>query len=147
MLFVAGCHPATQSNRKPKTTTSEVTGTKEERIAAVSRIVLWAGDTQLQIDDARLIEVKIGDGQLGPSDYQSFLWIKLSPDQVTAWTAELTPLSKVPHYSVPPTKTDWWLTKEVFDEAVKYEARNRFGRSGWTVITKDGNVFAMTFTT
>lgn len=148
VLFgMMGCQPTSHRSRKPKKTVSEVTGSTQERVAAVSRIIRSKTGELTGIADARLIEIRIGDGQLGPSDFQSYVWIKLSPDDCKTWTDSLkSPPDATPRYSAPPTNADWWLTSEAFVELKKYDSWSTFGRQGWIVVDEDGNVFAMTFT-
>lgn len=131
----------------PQNQTHEIAGTTAERVAGVSRVIEANAELPSDIADARLIELQFGDGQLGPSDFQSFVWIKISPDDVATWKSSLkTPPSESPAFDTPPTQPKWWLSKASFDKLTKYDSRALFNRSGWVAIQDDGNIFALTYT-
>ena len=92
--------------------THEITGTTAERVAGVTRVIESNAELPSDILDAHLIELQFGDGQLGPSDYRSFIWIKVSADQITKWKSALkTPPDDSPAYDAPPSKPKWWLSE------------------------------------
>ena len=140
LAIVSGCGG-------PQNQTHEITGTTAERVAAVSRVIESSAELPSTIQDARLIELQLGDGYLGPSDFQSFIWIKILPDQVERWRSTLkSPPFDSPTYETPPTKPQWWLSDSSFIQLTKYDSRALLGRNGWIVIQEDGNIFAKTYT-
>jgi hypothetical protein len=131
----------------PQNGTIEISGTTAERVAVVSR--LFSSDTTPPSDlqDAHLIELQFGDGQLGPSDIQTFVWAKVAPSDVVKWQSVLkSPPSSAPAYDTPPSKPKWWLSKNTYDQLDKFDSRSIFPRQGWIAIDDDGNIYALTFT-
>ncbi len=125
----------------------EITGTVAERIAGVSRVVESNTPLPSTIADAHLIELQFGDGQLGPADFRSFVWMKVSPDDVAKWKAGMkTPPIDSPNYDAPPSQPRWWLAESTFTQLTKYDSQAFFGRHGWVVIQDDGNIYALTYT-
>jgi len=138
-VIFLGCGPQNQ--------THEITGTAAERVEGVSRVIESNAALPSKITDAHLIELQFGDGQLGPADYRSFVWIKVSTDDVEAWKSALkSPPRQSPGYDTPPSKPTWWLVQTAYDEATKYDSHALFNRHGWIVIQDDGNIFALTYT-
>ena len=140
MMFVtSGCSPTNE--------VSEITGTAAERVAGVSRVIEAHAALPSEIIDAHLVEIRIGDGQLGPSDYRSFIWIKVSPDDIGKWKSVLsTPPADSPAYDAPPTKPAWWLPESDYIKLTKYDSLTLFNRHGWIAIDDEGNVYALTYT-
>lgn len=142
LLFVAlsGCGSV-------RTQTHEVSGTTAERIAGVSRVIQSHADLPSKIADARLIELQIGDGQLGPSDFRSFVWIKVSPDDIAKWKSVLQAApAHSPIYDSPATKPTWWIPQAQFIKQLKLDPHPIFNRHGWLTIDEDGNIYALTYT-
>ena len=138
-LAVSGCGPQNQ--------TYEIEGSPAERVAGVSRVIQSHTTLPSEIQDAHLIELQLGDGELGPSDFQSFVWIKVAPDDVAKWKAVLkTPPSDPPTYDAPTTNPKWWLLKATYSQLTKFDSYSIFNRHGWIAIDDEGNIFAMTFT-
>ena len=131
----------------PQNQTHEVAGTTAERVAGVTRVIESNAKLPSDILDARLIELQVGDGAFGPSDYRSFIWIKVSADEITKWKSALkTPPDETPTYDAPPSKPQWWLSEKSYDALIKYDCWSLFQRQGWIVIQDDGNIFALTYT-
>ena len=131
----------------PQNQTHEVMGTISERVAGVTRVIESNAQLPSKILDARLIEQQFGDGQLGPSDFRSFVWIKVPADQVVKWRSALkTPPEDTPVYDLPPSNADWWIDINLFAKLTKYDSHSLFSRNGWVVIQDDGNIFALTYT-
>ena len=141
MTFVtAGCSGPTNEIH-------EVTGTAAERAAGVSRVIKSHAAVPSDITDAHLIEQQFGDGQLGPADYRSFVWIKVSPDDIAKWKSALkTPPTDSPAYDTPPTKPKWWLAESDYKKLTKYDSQALFDRHGWIAIEDNGNIYAHTYT-
>ena len=131
----------------PQNQTHEITGTAAERVLGVSRIIESNAALPSEITDAHLIELQFGDGQLGPSDFRSFIWVKVSSDDVAKWRSTLkSPPNDSPAYDAPPTKPKWWLTQSAYTQLTKYDSHTLFNRHGWIAIQEDGNIFALTYT-
>ena len=130
-----------------RTQTHEVTGTTAERVAGVSRVIQSHTDLPSAISDAHLVELQIGDGQLGPSDFRSFVWIKISPDDIAKWKSavQATPVD-LPSYESPETSRAWWITEAQFAKSTTFDPRPLFNRNGWVTIDDGGNIFAFTYT-
>jgi len=127
----------------------EISGTKSKRTAAIARLFPTV-DPYTRLTDAfknaRLIELKFGDGILGPADYCSYLWIEVPPEQVSQWKSILQPTTAPLLYDAPPTKPSWWLTQTRFDLLPKYDPFPLFQRNGWIAVDDLGNIFARTCT-
>jgi hypothetical protein len=131
----------------PQNQTHEITGTAAERVAGVSRVIKSNAEMPSNIVDAHLIELQFGDGRLGPSDFRSFVWIKVSPDDIPKWKSALkTPPDDSPTYDAPPTKPKWWLSQSTYKQLIKYDSHALFSRHGWVVVDDDGNIYALTYT-
>ena len=131
----------------PQTQTHEITGTVAERVAGVSRVIQSNATLLSTITDAHLVELQFGDGQLGPSDFRSFVWIKVSADDIPKWKVGLkSPPIDSPAYDSPPSKPGWWLPQSTFAQSTKYDSHAFFNRHGWVVIQDDGNIYALTYT-
>ncbi len=140
LVSISGCGGA-------RTQTHEITGTTADRVAAVSRVIQSHVDLPSTIADAHLIEIQIGNGQLGPSDFRSFVWIKVSPDDIANWKSVLqaAPIDS-PTYKSPATAPPWWITQAQFAKSTTFDPHPLFNRNGWVTIDDDGNIFAFTYT-
>lgn len=142
LCALSGC----SSPGRVRPSARELSGTKAERAAAIARLIpSTAPYAELAdaIEDARLIELKFGDGVLGPADYCSYLWIEIAPDRVGRWQSVLQPTTDAPSYDLPPTNPSWWLTRTDFDRIPKYEAFPLFMRDGWIAVADDrSHIFA-----
>ena len=131
----------------PQNQTHEIEGTAAERASAVTRLIESNATLPSKITDAHLIDFQIGDGQLGPSDFRSFAWIKVSPTDVVKWKAALTTVPQNSlSYESPPTKQEWWLTQLSYNNETKFDARTLFDRPGWIIVQDDGNVYVYSYT-
>jgi hypothetical protein len=125
----------------------EISGTTAERVAAVKRVIESSAAVPSTIDDAHLFELQFGDGQLGPSDFRSYIWIKVSADNIAKWKSVLkTSPYDPPAYDTPPSEPKWWLTRDEFEQLTKFDTFAMFQRHGWIVVDGDGNIFARTYT-
>ena len=131
----------------PQNQTHEIAGTQAERVLGVSRVIESNATLPSEIADAHLIELQFGDGRLGPSDFRSFVWIKVSPDDIDKWKSILkSPPNQSVGYDQPPANPAWWVAEATFDKSTKYDSDALFNRHGWIVIEDDGNIFALTYT-
>lgn len=144
-LWVTGCGGGP---RNAGVSISVVAGTTAERIARIESLVKT--DVPSEIQDARLVEQRIGGGGIGPSDYQSYIWLKVPPESVKEWSAAWKGLPSPPiGFVAPPPEAaaaTWWLSEQHYEVLEKFDTWDTFGRHGWIVIDEDGNFYAYTFT-
>ncbi|MEM9440622.1 MAG: hypothetical protein AAGA73_09280 [Pseudomonadota bacterium] len=127
--------------------TYELTGTTDERIVGIRRVIEDHGPVPSPIDDAHLIELQFGDNMLGPADFRSYIWIKVSPQHADKWKSVLAGSpDDPPIYDSPPNEPSWWLTSDEFERLQKYDTFPMFRRNGWVVIDDDGNIFVRNYT-
>ena len=130
----------------PQNQTQEVPSTAAERVANISRLIESSAKLPSDMIDARMKEVQLGDGQMGPSDNRWFVWIKVSAEDVEKWKSMLkTPPENPPEYDAPSTKPKWWISNISYNKLIKYDSHALFDRPGWIAIEDDGNIFALTF--
>ena len=127
--------------------TYELTGTTDERAAGIRRVIEDNGTVPSPIDNAHLIELQFGDNVLGPADFRSYIWIKVSAKDVDKWKSVLpgSPYDP-PIYDSPPSDPKWWLTRTEFERMKKYDTFSMFHRHGWIVVDDNGNIYARTYT-
>ena len=130
--------------------TSEVEGSKAERVAAVTKIISRTAPPPSPILDAHFVEEKFGDGIFGPSDFRSFCALTVAPDDLAAWRSALKPIEQ----RIRPTKLDvpkqaqpWWVSPNDFRTLEFYSPKSLTGRyNGWVGIAPDGRIFVYSFT-
>lgn len=66
----------------PKQTVFEITGSKTQRIAGVTKILSAKVTLPSVVEDAFFLEEQTGDGQLGPSDFSSFCPVITAAEEV-----------------------------------------------------------------
>ncbi len=137
------------SRRPPKTSVYEVTGNRIERVAGVMDILNKSKQPPTTILDARFIEEKIGDGVLGPSDFQAFYFIEVTPKDIEQWTDILTPVTETVRYAQPRRTYDWWISRSDFDSLKFYKPDILTSRlNGWVGVDQQiGRIYIFTFTT
>lgn len=125
----------------------ELSGTTAERVAGVARVIERNTKLPSVIDDARLIELQFGDNTVGPADFRSYLWIKVSSNNIKKWKSVLkNPPHDTPIFDIPSSQPTWWLKQDEFEELGKFDTFEIFQRHGWIGIDSDGNIFARTYT-
>jgi len=128
----------------------EVEGSKEERAAAVSKLISKASALPGPLLDARFIEEQTGHGQLGPSDFAAFYALDVAPGDLAAWRAALPPMNQsqaVRTYAAPRQATAWWVNDEDFKHLEIFSPKSLTGReNGWVGIAPDGRIFIYAFT-
>ena len=124
-------------------------GNSQQRIKAISAIIAQHRSLPTAIADAHFLEERIGDGELGPSDYRDFYVVDVAAQDIEQWSQVLTPLQEVPEYVAPPQPRNWWIDRDVFTSLQFYEPVPLTGRStGWIAISRQtGKIYIFTFTT
>ena len=142
---LAACGP-----REPQESTHEIHGTKEERVAVISKLISTAAPLPGAILDAHFIEEQTGDGRLGPSDFRAFYALTVAPDDLALWRSALPPMKSSmpsPGYATPKQPRDWWTTQKDFDGLEFFSPKSLTGRSnGWIGIAPDGRIFIYAYT-
>ena len=141
--MLAACGTTTRGGPPPRTSI-EITGSTAERVDKITRILGAAAPTPLL--DANFIEIKIGDGELGPSDYVRFAALKVDPASRDRWRALSAPLIKKPDYTEPPSTPAWWVSQADYEKLSFYDAASLGLGDGWLGVADDGRVFLSTFT-
>ena len=148
-ILLTALSTACSTARVSKSTVVEVTGTQAERVEAVTKTLTAPDALPSPILDARLLEERIGDGNLGPSDYRTFILIQVAPEDIPLWIETLEALPAIPDYQVPSHPAEWWPDAERF-ATVSYFAPGTLTRRihGWIAVdAQRGEIFIYTFTT
>lgn len=160
-LFTVACHvllllslgacspkPAAQSSK-------EIPGEKAERVAAISKIVAKQSPLPSPLLDAHLLEEKVGDGLLGPSDFKTFYALTVDPANIPAWRTVLSKSKPWNRFSnddelrrVVPTKAQsWWVNGADLGKLEFFSPHSLTGKAnGWVGLAPDGRIFVYTFT-
>ena len=147
-LALTACSVATPTPQLAKVSETEVTGTQAERVTAISKVITNKGTRPLPspLLDAHLLERQNGDGNLGPSDFTSFITLDVDPSTVAAWRAVGTALVDKPSFSAPTTPPAWWVTPAAFTTLSFHDVHWFTDRQGWMGMSSDGHIYMMTFT-
>lgn len=143
---LTACTPAGGS-RAPQQSASEFTGTTAERIAIVTKTLGGAAVLPSTPLDANLLEVKIGDGVLGPSDYVRFMMVRIDTADVQRWKDASKALIQKPQYSEPLSRPSWWVSQLDY-EKLTFRGVSVFTEvaDGWMGVHDDGRVFVVLIT-
>ena len=139
-----------QTPKRSAESSHEVTGTRAERIAAVSQLIS-KNSLPSPLLDAHFVEQQIGDNQFGPADFTAFYALSVSPADLAAWRSALPALeapNAPPEYASPKQPVSWWLTSDDFLKLIFYSPESLTGRSnGWVGIAPEsGKIFVYAFT-
>jgi hypothetical protein len=122
-----------------------------ERVRFMESLIGRSGKLPGKVVDAHYLELRIGDGRLGPADYESFKRIEIDPTEAARWKEALKAGAKdyVAKYRAAPAEITWWLDQEQFREGMAFPTWPLFGRRhGWVLLSKDENyLYVYTFTT
>jgi hypothetical protein len=150
ILFLASCSSplSTTNPTPPPPPIIAVTGDRPARIATVSATISKVRALPSAILDAQAVEEKIGDGDLGPSDWRSFSVVVVAHQDVDKWRKLLIPIATKPTYTQPNRRDDWWIDRVNFDSLQFYEPVTLTNRNnGWIGISsKTGQIYLFTFT-
>ena len=140
ICLLAACTPE-------RSGTHEITGTQAQRVAAVSGILRKNGPLPSALLDAHFLEQQTGDGQLGPSDFNTFYALTVSTTDLGAWRSALSPAPTAPEFVAPSDPHSWWLAKQEFPTLTFYSPEPLTGRpNGWVGIAPDGRILIFNFT-
>ncbi len=144
LMVLCACDAIAPAPRGVATTAIEATGSPDMRVKAAYAI--FAPNT-LPIGpvDARLLSVKLGDGALGPSDYQYFAAIQYDPDALQDWQAAKAPLD-APAYIAPQPAPAWWPDAAHF-QTLSFYSGEGIVQNGWIAVGEDGWLYAFAATT
>jgi hypothetical protein len=145
ILFLAAC----RSLKPSESTFHEAVGDQAKRVSTITSMISKAQTLPTSIQDAQLVEQRIGDGEFGPSDYRTFALIQIAPQDAPAWQAILTPLDKRPDYQSLPQPYSWWVDENSFAALQFYTSDALTGKSnGWIAMdAENGKIYLYTFTT
>jgi|GEM_PF-3245881 len=148
VCLITACQPSSRTQLAPPQI-SEVEGTKAQRIETVTKILVNQEPLPSPLQDAYFLQQKIGDGELGPSDYVSFAMLDINPGDLSAWRSKLLLLKKRPGYAQPQSLKDWWVTAADYPTLELYELSPYTNRiHGWIGIDpKTSKIYVFTFTT
>lgn len=127
---------------------------KEENTSVSNDIKLFSSiirsNTQLpsSVLEVDFVEISLGDGDFGPSDFVFYARFKVSKSELPKWIKGLKEINNTLDDQFPTPKFSWWLKKAKFETLNTYEAEKYFGRpNGWLAIDKEsGYIYAYTFT-
>lgn len=144
ILLISACSAAERTPTKA----FEVTGSQAERVASVVAGLLPPEALASGVLDAHLLEERIGDGNFGPADYQTFIHLIVAPHDVARWKAELHLRSSSATYAAPAAPPAWWLTEQRFNQLERFDSATLVGHNGWiTLDATSGEIFIYFFTT
>ncbi|MGB4811122.1 MAG: hypothetical protein WBP13_01390 [Methylophilaceae bacterium] len=148
MFVVVGCSDDSKY--------SEITGSSQERIAKIVKILHFADDKKTQLTtsilDAHLFQQRLGSGGgMGPTDYCDYYALKVAPTSIDMWQSNLQPFvlnvaSNQP-YSAPEQAKTWWLTQPKFSTLALYDAFPLTRAHGWVGVLKTGDIYIKSCTT
>jgi len=145
----------TACSKKPAESSREVDGTTTERVAEISKLLSKKVPLPSSLLDAHLVEEQIGDGRLGPSDFESFCALTVSPTDLPAWKAALSKSTTWNRFSnheeikraAPKKAQPWWVSGAELDALEFYSPHSLTGcANGWVGIAPDGKIFVYYFT-
>ncbi len=122
---------------------------KPERITKAQRILKHIV-LPSELRDAYFEEVSLGEGHgLGPTDYESYMYLKVDPAAIDKWIALLkTDLNYTPKHSIPEGNYPWWIDAERFKLLKFFEPQPLSRRNGWAGVSREtGEIWIQDFTT
>jgi hypothetical protein len=135
---------------KPEETIFELVGSKDVRIEAATRILLRKNESlPSALQNAYLLEIKTGDGRIGPSDFRTFCSFEVEPSEVELWVEFLgDPIETPLLVERPGLDRFWWPEREVLAEFTFYPGKSLSGRfNSWAAIdSKAGRIHVYSFT-
>lgn len=144
MPLFAACAPAQPS----VTSSAELAGSQDERVAHVTAILNKISTPPTTILDANLLEERIGDGNLGPSDVRTYIQLQVTPTEIARWQEMLTTLPTSPSFVAPANAPSWWIEESEFGKLGFYEPTALIGANGWVAIgMNQGTIYIYSFTT
>jgi hypothetical protein len=124
--------------------------TAKDRVALITKQLSRNGKLPGVLLDAQVMQEKIGDGVLGPSDFFVFYALTVPAADLAMWRAALaaSPVLNGPAvYASPKAPTPWWLKPEEFGKLELFGSKPLTGRvNGWVGLAPDGRIFIYSFT-
>jgi hypothetical protein len=150
-LAATGCtmvQPArTAPSITPPIVANSETASASERVAFVRKMLSLEAPPIL---DAHYVEVQLGDGVMGPADYQFFARVMIAPENMEAWRQLLQAESETVSISTPaaPAGVTWWLPAQDVEQYDFYDAQPLLGRDGFVALHRagEGVLYIFTFT-
>lgn len=148
---LTGCREQVDSVAAAKQVAPKVALTKAERIAQVTRILIKRNSLPSEINDAHFDEHTSGPPDpsgFAPEDYVSYMYIKVSPEEMGKWDRLLLrPLGYAPQID-PTDNNAWWLNGKDMTNFEFFEPHPLASRDGWVVISRrTGELWIYGFTT
>ena len=130
--------------------TTELGGSSAQRVAAIRQMLTVPVALGSKISDAQFREERLGDGTLGPSDFEAFYGLTVAPVDIPVWLRALPPLdtARPTEPPVPSVPTDWWVRPSEF-QALRFFGSGTISDrwTGWVgVDSANGRIFIYTFT-
>ena len=148
-MVLAGCNENNPTAKTPaKSSDYEVSGSINERIVGVTKLLFKDKNLASPILDAQFVEEKLGDGELGPSDYRRFSMLQVAPQDLVKWIALFEPLSEQVAYASPTSKHNWWVEEAAFNKLEFFKPDVLAGSTnGWIGVARQtGQIYLFTFT-
>jgi len=135
---LAGCDSRPPAKSYPVT---ELQGDTVVRILAKVRAL------PSPVLEAHVLERRLGDGELGPSDARTWWCLRVRSQDVAAWESGLEPLTDSVKFEAPDPSRPWWVGRAAFDSMRLYRPGPVTGAlHGWLGITPSGTIAIGTFT-
>ena len=154
ILAITACNGGSRQGGGVPRTVTELPGTRAERIHALSRRMTPSARERLigTVTDANILVEQLGDGNLGPSDFQTYGRIRVLPTDVVRWGSGPSKLSAAPPWgdapqpSAAPQPIDWWIKQPAHESLAFYEAQPVFTDDGWIGVSPQGIIYFRTMT-
>lgn len=144
VTLFAACAPT----QTAVTSSTELAGSQDERVGSVAAILNKVVAPPTTIVDAHLLEERIGDGNLGPSDVRTYIQLNVAPHEIARWQEILTTLPKSPSFVAPADAPSWWVDESEFETLDFYEPDALIGGNGWVAIDRNrGTIYIYSFST
>jgi hypothetical protein len=144
VLSACGGSSGTRASATAVKTITEAGPGRADRVAALERLL--DGRAPAPIADGKLLQIRHGDGELGPSDFQIFALIETGPSDIAAWRTAGAPLAGSPSCDAPLDAPAWWLSPAECATAVHRDVAWFSANDGAMAVLADGRVFIFTAT-
>lgn len=126
----------------------ELTGSREERVATMTKALGKRAKLPGEILDAWLVVEQIGDGVLGPSDFRTFCVLQVRSEDIENWERLMKPLGETALYIAPQSPRSWWVSEEEFQHLRFHEAGPLASSlHGWAAVSPDSaRIYVFSFT-
>lgn len=148
-LSLGGCNNGEASKTETDYVARRLTYTKAERINEVSRIIQERIPLPSPLLDAYFDEDRKQDEMgLGPTDFTSYMYVKVAPKDIEKWNVILK--EKI-NYAFEPTTPDrkypWWVDPQRFRSLEFYEPFPLSPLRGWIGVSRTtGEIWIVGYT-